>query len=150
MTTLKQRPGNRTALTTMYVGAGLTAVATLFPFIDRATTTVMADHIRAGYPAYEPGAIDAAVAAYLVILATVGGLGLLGWLGTIWAVRADKRWASWSAIGLLAIAVTFALVALTVRDSSGDVGLAPLLGWLQVLPCVAGLVAVPLLWRRTG
>ncbi|TMR89763.1 hypothetical protein [Nonomuraea basaltis] len=147
MTTLKQRPRNRSALTTMYVGAGLTAIASLFPFLDQAA---LADHIRAGYAAYEPAAIDAAVAAYLAILATVGGLGLLGWLGVMWAVRAGKSWASWLAAGLLAIAACFAVAALTIRDTSGDVGLAPLLSWLQVLPCLAGLAAVALLWRRAG
>ncbi|MEU0565875.1 hypothetical protein ABZ297_10855 [Nonomuraea sp. NPDC005983] len=149
MTTLKQRSRNRTVLAMMYIGAGLTAIAALFPFIDRATTTVLADHIKAGYPAYEPGAIEAAVTAYLIILSAVGVLGLLGWTGTIWAARSGKRWTSWLAIGLLAIALCIAIAALTIQDTSGDVGLAPLLGWLLVLPCVPGLVAVAL-WRRAG
>ncbi|MBB6347657.1 hypothetical protein FHU36_004202 [Nonomuraea muscovyensis] len=147
MTTLKQRSRNRTPLAMMYIGAGLTAIVGLFPFIDQSTTTVLADHIKASYPAYEPGAIDAAVAAYLAILSTVGVLGLLGWLGTIWAVRAGMRGAPWLATGLLAIAICIAIAGLTVQDTSGDVGLAPLLGWLQVLPCIPGLAAVAL-WRR--
>ncbi|MFG6200687.1 hypothetical protein [Nonomuraea sp. JJY05] len=147
MTTLKQRSHNRTPLAMMYIGAGLTSIAAFFPFIDQSTTTVLADHIRASYPAYEPGAIGAAVAAYLAILSTIGVLGLLGWLGTIWMVRVGKRWARWLATGLLAIAICIAIAALTVRDTSGDVGLAPLLGWLQVLPCIPGL-AVVALWRR--
>ncbi|WP_206184984.1 hypothetical protein [Thermoactinospora rubra] len=146
MTTLKTRPRNRTALATMYAGAGLTVIVTLVPFIDRA---VLADHIKASYPAYDSGAIDAAVAAYLAILSTVGALGLLGWLGAAWAARAGKKWAYGLATGLLAVAVCITIAALTVRDTSGDVGLAPLLGWLQVLPCVAGLAAVAL-WRRTA
>ncbi|MDF2712790.1 MAG: hypothetical protein K0R62_8442 [Nonomuraea muscovyensis] len=125
MTTLKQRSRNRTPLAMMYIGAGLTAIVGLFPFIDQSTTTVLADHIKASYPAYEPGAIDAAVAAYLAILSTVGVLGLLGWLGTIWAVRAGMRWAPWLATGLLAIAICIAIAGLTVQDTSGDVGLAP-------------------------
>ncbi|MGI5158508.1 hypothetical protein [Microbispora sp. CA-102843] len=149
MTRLQQRSHNRTALPMMYIGAGLTAIAALFPFVDRATTTVLADHIKASYPAYEPGAIDTAVTAYLVILSTVGVLGLLGWVGTIWAARAGKRWTSWLAIGLLSIALCIAIAALTVQDTSGDVGLAPLLGWLLILPCVPGLATVAL-WRRAG
>ncbi|WP_169982591.1 hypothetical protein [Microbispora sp. H10836] len=149
MTTLKQRSRTRTALAMMYIGAGLTSIAALFPFVDRATTTVLADHIKAGYPAYAPGAIDTAVTAYLVILSVVGALGLLGWMGTIWAARAGKRWTSPLAIGLFGIALCVAIAALTVQDTSGDVGLAPLLGWLLVLPCVPGLAAV-VLWRRAG
>lgn len=145
MTTPKHRSRNRTPEALMYIGAGLTAVATLFPFIDRFTTTVLADHIRAGYPDYTPDAIDSAVTAYLAILSTVGVLGLLGWLGTLWAIRAGVRWARRLAAGLLTIGICFAVAVLTVRDTSGDVGLAPLLGWLQVLPCVPGLAAV-VLW----
>ncbi|WP_197093786.1 hypothetical protein [Nonomuraea sp. SBT364] len=135
---------HRTALLMLYAGAGLTALVTLVPFAGRA---ILADHIRAGYPAYDPGAIDAAVTAYLVILCAAGGLGLLGWLGTAWALRAGRRRVRLPATALLAAGVCFAAAALTVRDTSGDVGLAPLLGWLQVLPCVAGLAAVAL-WRR--
>ncbi|HLU71783.1 MAG TPA: hypothetical protein VKZ82_06365 [Nonomuraea sp.] len=149
MTTPKKRPPNQVVLALMYAGAALTAFAALFPFIDRATATVLADHIRAGYPAYEPGAIDAAVTAYLILLSVVGALGLLGWISTIWAARAGKRWTPWLAIGLLATALCVSIAALTTQDTSGDVGLAPLLGWLLVLPCVPGLVAVTL-WRRAG
>ncbi|MEQ4725997.1 hypothetical protein [Nonomuraea sp. B19D2] len=72
MTTLKQRSHNRTPLAMMYIGAGLTAIAALFAFIDQSTTTVLADHIKASYPGYEPGAIGAAIAAYLAILSTHG------------------------------------------------------------------------------
>ncbi|MFB4270504.1 hypothetical protein [Nonomuraea sp. GTA35] len=144
--TPEQRSRNRTVLAAMYLGAALTAIAALFPLVDQA---VLADHLRASYPGYEPGAIDAAVSAYLVILATVGALGLIGWLSTIWAARAGKRWTPWLAIGLLAIALCIAIAGLTVRDVSGDVGLAPLLGWLLVLPCVPGVAAV-VLWKRAG
>ncbi|TDE38081.1 hypothetical protein E1295_34095 [Nonomuraea mesophila] len=75
-------------------------------------------------------------------------MGLLGWLGTVWATRAGKGWARWLASGMLAVAACVAVSALTIQDINGEVGLAPLLGWLQVLPCVAGLAAVVLLWRR--
>ncbi|MEU4575322.1 hypothetical protein ACBI99_20235 [Nonomuraea sp. ATR24] len=135
---------DRSALALLYLGAGLTALAALVPFASR---SLLAGHIRAGYPSYGTGAIDAAVTAYLVILATAGALGLAGWLGTAWAARAGRRWARAAAIGLLVAGACVAVAALTVRDTSGDVGLAPLLGWLQVLPCAAGLAAVAL-WRR--
>ncbi|MEV0829008.1 hypothetical protein [Nonomuraea rubra] len=144
--TLEQRSRNRPVLVALCLGAALTVLAALFPFADRA---VLADHLRASYPGYEPGAIDAAVSAYLVILATVGALGLIGWAGTIWAARGGKRWTPWLAIGLLVTALCIAAAGLTVRDVSGDVGLAPLPGWLLVLPCVPGAAAVAL-WRKAG
>ncbi|MGW5670791.1 hypothetical protein [Micromonospora sp. NPDC003776] len=143
-------PGDRTTFATIGAGALLTLVAAVFPFVDRATTTVLADHIRAGYPTYGPAEINAAATAYLAILSVVGVLGLLGWLGTAWAARAGRGWTGWLATGLFLAAVGTSLAALTVQDTSGDVGLAPLLGWLQVLPCIPGLAAVVLLWRRTS
>jgi hypothetical protein len=39
------------------------------------------------------------------------------------------------------------LYALLVKDTSGETGLAPLLGWIGVLPCLPGLVGVAMLWR---
>jgi len=150
MTKPATKPGNQAALATMYAGAGLTVIAALSPFIDQATTTVLADHVREGYPAYGAGEINAAVTAYTVILAVVGVLGLLGWLGTGWAVRAGKGWARLLATAMFAIGACVAIAAATTKDTSGDVGLAPLLGWLQVLPCLPGLAAVVLLWRRAA
>ena len=42
------------------------------------------------------------------------------------------------------------LSALLVRDTSGDTGLPAVLGGLQLLPAVAGLAAVVLLWRTAA
>jgi hypothetical protein len=147
MTTLANTPGDRAARRVMWVGAGLTLVAAALPFLDQAVT-VLADHVRAGYPTYGPGEIDTAVRAYQAILAVVGVLGLVGWVGTAWAVRAGKSWARVLASGAFVAAVCIALAGLTVKDTSGDVGLAPQLGWLQLLPCIPGLAAVVLLWRK--
>ena len=48
----------------------------------------------------------------------------------------------------LSVGSTVALSALLTKDTSGEVGLAPLLGWIGLLPCVAGLITVVRLWRR--
>lgn len=37
---------------------------------------------------------------------------------------------------------------LLVKDSSGDTGLPPVLGWLGMLPSLPGLTAVALLARK--
>ncbi|WP_448006840.1 hypothetical protein [Agromyces bauzanensis] len=132
----------------MWGGLALTVGATVYPFVDDATTRILAGHIQASYPSYGADEIDTAVSLYLMILSVVGGVGVVTWLGTIWATRTGKRWTPWAATLVFMTAVCIALAGLTVRDTSGDVGLAPLLGWLQILPCVLGLAAVVLLWRR--
>jgi hypothetical protein len=66
----------------------------------------------------------------------------------MWAVRTGKRWARGAATTICAAATMVALADLLVRDTSGDTGLPPLVGWVGALPCLAGLVAVALLWRR--
>jgi hypothetical protein len=50
---------------------------------------------------------------------------------------------------VFAAGTSLALTALLVKDTSGEVGLAPVLGLIGLLPCVAGLAAVVLLWRRS-
>ncbi len=48
---------------------------------------------------------------------------------------------------MFALGTAIALFDLLVKDTSGDTGLPPLLGWLGLLPCLAGLLAVALLWQ---
>jgi hypothetical protein len=138
----------RASLGAMWGGLALTIAVTVYAFIDDGTTRLLARHIQASYPSYGVGEIETAVALYLGILVTVGGLGVLTWAAVIWATARGKRWAPWAATLVLVAATCIALFGLTVRDTSGDVGLVPLLAWLQVLPCVLGLVAVVQLWRQ--
>jgi hypothetical protein len=133
----------------MYAGLGLTVVALVTPYIDHATANVLAGHIRAGYPTYARARIDSAVTTYLVYLSVVGALGIICWLWTIWALKAGKRWARGAATAMFALGTGIALIDLLMKDTSGDTGLPPLLGWAGMLPCLAGLLAVVLLWRRS-
>jgi hypothetical protein len=48
---------------------------------------------------------------------------------------------------MFVVGTTIALLDLLIKDTSGDTGLSPLLGWSGMLPCAAGLVAVIVLWR---
>jgi len=143
MTTTTQE---RRALAAMSVGLGLTVLVTIVPFLDGATH-LLADHVAASYPSYDAAQVSTAVTTYQYLLAAVGGLGVIAWLWTIRAVRKGRRWAKGAAAAVLALALVVAATALLTRDTSGDVGLAPALGWAGVLPCVAGAVAVVLLWR---
>lgn len=144
-------PGTRRArgaIVAMCAGLALTVVATIVSYTDRTTTHLLADHIRAGYPGYDTSRVDAAVGTYLVLSSVVGALGVLGWLGTAWAVRAGTRWARPMATALFVLGTVIGLTGLLAKDTSGATGLPPALGWSGVAPCLAGAVAVVLLWRR--
>ncbi|MEA5360551.1 hypothetical protein VA596_13470 [Amycolatopsis sp., V23-08] len=132
------------AVTAIYAGLALTVVATIVPF----TTRLLADHVRAGYPAYGPAQVDSAVTTYLVLLSVVGALGVAAWLGTAWAVKAGKRWARAATAALFVLGTGIGLTGLLITDTSGDPGLPPALAWTGLAPCLAALVAVVLLGRR--
>ncbi len=136
------------AIGAMYAGLGLTVVATVVLYVDRFTGTMLADHIRAGYPTYSQDRIDTAVLTYLIYLSVLGAVGVTCWLLAIRAVRAGKRWARSAATVVFALGAGIALFNLLVRDTSGDTGLPPLLGGVGMLPALAGLLAVTLLWRK--
>lgn len=138
----------RGALAAMYAGLVLTVVATVAPYVDRATGQVLADHIREGYPTYSADRIDSAVTTWLVLLSVTGVLGIVTWLVTIRAVRQHQGWARWEATAMFVVGTCAALTALLTKDTSGEVGLAPLLGGIGMLPSAAGLAALALLWRR--
>lgn len=143
-TTREMRP----VLTAMYAGLAVTVAATVFPYADRATTGLLAEHIRAGYPAYTAERIDSAVVTYLVLSTVIGVFGVTAWLGTTWAVKAGRQWARPAGALLFALGVAVGLAALLVRDTSGAAGLPPALGWAWTAPSVAALPALVLLWKR--
>ncbi len=134
------------AIAAMVVGLVLTIVATIVPFV----TSALRDHIRTGYPAYTDARVDSAVDVWLIILTVIGALGVAGWLWSIWIVARRTRWASWAATAMFALGTSVAVADLLIKDKSGDIGLAPVLGWIGMLPCLAGLAAVVLLWRRSS
>lgn len=147
-TTVNHSPSTdrRHVTAVMYTGLTLTALATIAPYI---ADNVLAEHIRTGYPKYAPAQIDSAVTIYLVILTAVGALGIAGWIWTTWAVKAGKPWAPWAVTTMFVVGTSVALTGLLVQDTSGDTGLAPLLGWIGLAPSLAGLTAVVMLWRRS-
>jgi hypothetical protein len=135
-------------LTAMSAGLILTIVATVVPFLRTPTGELIARHVRAGYPSYDDRQVGAAVMIYLVGLAVVGVLGTACWVVSIVATHAGKRWVPWVATVAFVVGTGIALFDLSIRDTSGDTGLPPLVGWIGVLPSVAGFVAVLLLWLR--
>ncbi|MFD0024791.1 hypothetical protein [Streptomyces sp. NPDC058382] len=138
----------RRAIGAMLTGLGLTVAATVLPYADRATTHLLADHIRAGYPSYTQERVDSAVSTYLVLLSVTGALGVVAWLWALRAVKAGKRWARPAVTVMSVLAVGIGLTGLLTRDTSGETGLPPALGWAGLAPCLAALLAVVFLWRR--
>ncbi|MFJ2916812.1 hypothetical protein [Streptomyces sp. NPDC087307] len=145
---MTRTPHERRVVGVMYTGLGLAVIATIVPYADRATTHLLADHIRAGYPTYTPARIDSAVSTYLVLLSVVGALGVLAWLWTTWAVRAGKRWARPAVTVMSVLGAGVGLTGLLTKDTSGATGLPPALGWTGMAPSLAALLAVALLWSR--
>ncbi|GAB2598373.1 hypothetical protein [Pseudactinotalea suaedae] len=137
----------RRALPTLWIGLALTLAVGVCVLLDGSTTQVLADHLRATYPAFGEEEVAAGAQTYVAILLTVTGLGAVGWLSTIGAARSGKTWTRWLATAALVFAVAVAAAGLTTVDTSGEVGLAPAMGWLLLLPCLPGLVAVTKLWR---
>lgn len=142
-------PTARPAIVALGVGLVLTMLTIAVPYLDRETWHTLADHVSSGYPAYDPGRVDEAVSTWLTVLTIIGILGLVGWLTTLWATLSGRRWAPWLAAVLFVAGASTALSALLVEDTSGEPGLPPLLGWLGMLPSVAGAVAVVVvvMWR---
>jgi hypothetical protein len=138
----------RWTIAAMYAGLALTVLATIVPYADRATTHLLAEHIQAGYPTYTPTLVDSAVTTYLAFLSVIGALGVIAWLGTTWAVTEGKRWARPAATVMFTLGTSVGLIGLFTKDTSGDTGLPPALGWTGMAPCLAGVLAVALLWRR--
>jgi hypothetical protein len=142
----------RSALTAMYLGSLFTLGALAVAWIDHATADTLARHIRAGYPHYSQARVDSAAATYMIYLSVLGALGLVAWLATIRGVTHERKWIRPTATLVFLLAAGLSLTDLLIRDTSGDTGLPPLLGWIGLLPCLPGLLAVILLWkdRRPG
>lgn len=141
------RQPQRAALPALWAGLVMSVLTVLAVHVDRSTVDVLGGHIQAGYPSYSAAEVDAAAGLWVTYLTVLGGLAVISWSVTIAAVRTGRRWARGAATLVFLAAGAIAITNLLIKDTSGEVGLAPLHGWLGVLPCVAGLTAVILLWR---
>jgi hypothetical protein len=141
-------PNKRSVLFTMYAGLVFTIITMIILYVDHATANVLAGHIKASYPSYSQSSVDSAAMIYLIYLSIVGALGIVSWLNVIWGASKDKGWTRWVATGIFTLGTIIALFNLVVKDTSGDTGLPPLLGLSGLLPCIAGLLVVIMLWRK--
>lgn len=131
----------RSAVVAEVIGLVLTIACIVALYVDHANGDVLADHIRDGYPTYSVERIDHAATLYLVYLTTLYVLGIGAWVAAIFLTAARRRVARWVVPLLFLIGTSIAVLDLLVKDTSGSTGIAPLHGWLGVLPCVPGCVA---------
>lgn len=141
-----RRQYSRSTFAALWFGLGLTILAVVTAQLGR---PLIGDHIHSGYPSLGQAEIATGVNFYATSLTILGALGILGWAVTIWSARRGSRWARWTALILALVGTIVALFDLLVRDTSGDTGLPPLIGIIGLLPCVAGAVAVTLMFTRS-
>ncbi|MFD9894069.1 hypothetical protein ACFWY9_32370 [Amycolatopsis sp. NPDC059027] len=136
--------GDRRVLTAAYVGLALTVVATLAVVIGNDALLRHLHEVEDGWIAPDKVAVThSVVATYLYAL---GGLGVVSWLLIAWMVKTGKRGTRVVAVTLLLLGGGIAVMNLLMEEYGRRV-LPTLLGVAGVLPCLAGLAVVVLLWR---
>ncbi|MFD1935017.1 MULTISPECIES: hypothetical protein [Nonomuraea] len=141
-------PSTRRTVVIMYVGLALTLIAMLVPLADLAIGDTLSSHVRDVYSAYlQPDQVDSTATVLLTYLLVTGALGVLSWWWLIVAVRRRRRWARVAATIVLALAGCAALVNLFAEEYGRTI-VPAFIGLTGLLPCLAGLAAVVLLWRR--
>ena len=131
----------------MAAGLVLNVIATVAPVVDMVTIDTISDHVRGAYPAWGPASVAADRNAMVIYLVITGVLGVVTWFWVIRAVMARKRWARAAATSAFAVGALLALMNLTLGGGQYNVILPTGYGVLTLLPSLAGLVAVILLWR---
>lgn len=143
------RPAPRARLLlALYAGLALTVIAAVAPLIDIATVDTLTDHVRQAYPDWPASEVSKDRDAIAIYLAVAGGLGLVCWLVAIGAVAARRRWAKIAVTVLFAAGTLIALTNMSLGGENYDTILPPAYGLLGLLPCLAGLAAVVLVWRK--
>src|SRR5690606_19100419 len=136
------------AFLALLAGLGLTVASTLYIAIDALTTNRLTNHIRDAYPNWSQDDIDADRLAITIYLLGFGVLGAIAWLWCASLVQRGKPSAR------LAVTVTFIVgtgLAMINATQSGEAyeQIVPTpYGVVGLLPSLAGLAAVWLIWRR--
>lgn len=132
----------------MYLGLALAVIATLVPVVDTATLDSLSAHVRDAYPHWNAGMIEGDRNAILGYLLVTDVLGIIAWLWTTWLVAGGRRGARAVSTVAFVLGTGIALMNLTLGGERYDTIVPTLYGLLGMLPCIAGLVAVTLVWRH--
>lgn len=141
-------PSTRRLLRAMWIGLALTVIAGMVPLIDIATADTLYAHVRDAYPDWPADLVRGDRNAIAIYLGINAGLGALTWLFTIWAAAAGRRWTRGVVIAAFALGAGLALFNLTLTGGRYDTVLPPAYGALGLLPSLAGLAVLIMVWRR--
>jgi hypothetical protein len=136
----------RPLMIALYAGLALSVIGAVAPYVDIATADTIAVHVRDAYPDWPASEVRKDRDAIALALALLGGLGAATWAVAIAA--AGKPWARRFTTAAFAVGT---IAALTVGFTGGEAYstiVPPAYGALVTLPCLAGLAAVVLVWRR--
>jgi hypothetical protein len=136
------------AIAVLSAGLVCSLLTFVVPLIDRARNGILVAHIRSGYPDYTETELAVAADLWLGILGGFGALAVACWVIGVVGTARRRQWALVFGIVALAIGLMVALTAMFVRDTSGDTGLPLPMSAIQLLPCLAGAIAVALLLPR--
>ncbi|UYM04339.1 hypothetical protein [Solicola gregarius] len=131
----------RRATTTMYVGLALSALLAGLTVVDQATVGGITDEMWKEYPDYTAGEVDTEAGATAAALYVLAGLGIACWSWLAVATRRGWRHTRWVATTVLAL-------ALVASASMSYVPMPSYLASAMWLPCIAGIVALTMLWLR--
>ena len=132
----------RRAIVAMGLGLLLTVVELIASVIDQTTVHSIAHHLSA---LYAPYGLHPDPNGFIYYLYATAAIGILLWLAAIWLVSRRKRGARVVATTVFVLATGLALLNLSVSEYGTRI-FPTFWGVLGLLPCVAGLVALILLW----
>src|SRR5690606_38605903 len=112
---------------------------------DQTSIGLLSRHLEEVYAGY--AASGPAVSMIRIYLLTTGAVGVVTWLWMVWAVRARKRWAPAAATVIFVLATVLASANFFIQEY-GQALIPAQFALAGLLPCLAGLVAVVLLWTR--
>lgn len=128
----------------MWVGLALTLITVLALVRDQTSVHSLAAQVDAHYSPFGLHPDPNVLFAFMYVTAAIG---MLLWLTTIWAVRRQKPGIRLVASAVFVGATGIAALVLLASEYEGRV-FPTIWGVLGLLPCIAGLVAVALLWTR--
>ncbi|MGY4957763.1 hypothetical protein [Streptomyces sp. NEAU-S7GS2] len=131
----------------MYAGLALTAAAALIPLVDVATIDSLTGHVRGAYPRWSGDLVADDRNAIVIYLSVIGVLGVASWLWAIRAVTRRKHSMRRTVSVLFAFGAGAALFNLTWSAAAYDRVIPALYGVIGLLPALAGLATVVLVWR---
>ena len=136
----------RGATLALRVGLALSLASAVGLFIDQTSVHSLAEHVSAQYSPY--GAVPDPNVLFGYLYATAG-LAIAAWLIALRGVRSRKSWVRLFASVTFLVGAMLTVFNLVIREYGTPI--FPVL-WsvLGLLPSLAGLVAVSLLWTRAS